>query len=226
MKEPIDNLIVVAHPDDETLYFSGLILNECVGTTSVICVTDGDADGKGIQRKEQWSLACKLLGVENHNHWAYPDAYEKRLNVLKLEQDLRMLPKPKMIYSHSVIGEYGHPHHQDVSLAVHRAFSKDGPVYSVAHNLYPDKSYTLTPSQYALKTKILSEVYGDETVKFLNLVPAVATDGFVEVSLLEVERIYEYLSQGKTLSPSDLDKYKWLFDHIELTLGKSKERLF
>ena len=43
-------IIIVAHPDDETLKFSS-VLNDAL----VVCVTDGNSLGRGCQRKREFN---------------------------------------------------------------------------------------------------------------------------------------------------------------------------
>lgn len=216
------NLLVVAHPDDEAIFFSGLIQRKKRFPWRVICLTDGNADGKGEMRKKDFIRSCRALKVTDIEWWAYPDIYEKRLPVKEVSEYLKSLPPPESVYTHGPLGEYGHPHHQDVSYAVHLAFSGDCPVYSVSYNTLPEVRIHLTSQEYKLKTKILSEIYGTETSRFLNLLPATSTEGFSRVSLKEVQSLYQFLSspnKRKQLHTKDLKLYKWLSKYLEKHKG-------
>ena len=83
-------LLVVAHPDDESIFFSGLLLNERKLPWKVICVTDGNADLAGSKRADQFKVACQLLKVKSEQ-WNFPDKFEARLNTEKLMKKLTEL---------------------------------------------------------------------------------------------------------------------------------------
>ena len=226
MIDKLYNLIIVAHPDDETIYFTGPLLQNRTYPWKVICVTNGNADGNGLSRQKDFQQACTKLNVESFEHWDYPDVFEQRLDVNKLINDLSKFNCVHLVYTHGVIGEYGHPHHQDVSFAVHKAFCKKTKVFSICHNNYPDEIIKLTKDEFDLKTDILTKIYHNEMNRFLNLVPATTIESFCEVSLQEVEAIYTFLSQKGPLDVDLLDKYKWLVNHIKEALATSNKRLF
>jgi hypothetical protein len=216
------NLVVVAHPDDESIFFSGLIQRQKKYPWRVICLTDGNADGKGAGRKKDFVRACQALKVADIEWWGYPDHYETRLPVNEISEYLKSLPPPQAIFTHGPLGEYGHPHHQDASYAVHKAFTDEIPIYSVAYNTLPEIRIQLTAKEYRLKTKILSEVYGSETSRFLNLLPATSTEGFIRVTHQEVQSLYQFLicsSKRKKLNTKELKIYKWLAKYLEKHKG-------
>jgi len=207
MAKPNYGLLCVAHPDDETIFFGGLLLKRRTRPWKVICVTDGNADGQGRKRYGQFRRACAKLGVEDFEWWGFPDRYEQRLPVDTLALALASLETPTEVFTHGILGEYGHPHHQDVSVAVHRAFAQHPRVYSTAYNAYPELRISLSEREYALKTQILTRIYGSETSRFLNFLPATFQEGFLRVAPEEVEAIYAFW-QGKPLR--GLKTYAWL----------------
>lgn len=220
------NLIIVAHPDDETIYFSGPLMKNRDYPWKVICITNGNADGNGKARLEQFEKACIELKVEEFERWDYPDIFEERLDTNRLIEEFLKLKAPLNVYTHGIIGEYSHPHHQDVSYAVHKAFYRESKVLSVSYNTYPDEVIELSKEDFTLKTHILSQIYADEMNRFLHLVPATPIDTFSIVELTEVEAIYNFLTQQKNLNIEELEKYKWLYEHIKLALATPNKRLF
>lgn len=220
------NLVIVAHPDDESIYFSGLIMQKRILPWRVICVTDGGADGQSAARMDQLKRACEGLKVDMIERWDYPDIFEKRLDTDQLSRKLEKLQKPNQIYTHGILGEYGHPHHQDVSYAVHKAWSQNVDVYSIAYNCFPDVKIELSQSDYDLKTYILSKIYASEINRFVNLVPGTSYEGFAMVEWNEVQAIYQTLTIKESLNVEKLKKYKWLAKHIQTTLSHPKDRIF
>ena len=158
--------MVVAHPDDETIFYGGILQAHRRHPWHVICVTDGNADGDGARRKMDFLAACGQLKVAHAEMWDLPDIYSKRLDLGKIDLRLSNLKRPNAVFTHGILGEYGHPHHQDVSLAVHRHFKHPIQVWGVAYNSFPQKTFRLSKKAFQLKQKILSETYLSQTVNF------------------------------------------------------------
>jgi LmbE family N-acetylglucosaminyl deacetylase len=213
-------LLVVAHPDDETLFFSAALLNLKSKAWKVICVTDANADGLGKARALQFKKACKMLGVESFEQWDFPDIYDQRLDLAKLKKKLLELPQPFEVYSHGVTGEYGHPHHQDLGFIVSQIFKC--PVWAPAYNCAADKVISLTEKQYQLKSKIYSEVYDGETLRFSQFIPNRNADEFYKVSAKENFEIYNSIIEKRSPVKSKLKKYKWFAKFLG---EKNKEKI-
>ena len=220
------NLIVTSHADDETIFFGGLILSHRPRPWKIVCVTDGNADGQGALRKKQFEKACSLLKVQEHSWLGLPDIYEKRLNTEQLIETLKALAPPHQIFTHGILGEYGHPHHQDVSYSVHKAFAQHPKLYSVAWNCYPDLSVKISKAQYEKKCHILSNIYGSETRRFFNLLPSMATEGFTRVLASEVEALYQFYTKGQPLKKSQLKHFQWLWTRLQEQGSIASPRLF
>lgn len=208
------NLIVVAHPDDETIFFGGLVQTYKRRPWKIICVTDGDADGVGSRRRLDFLNACKKLGAGVGEMWDFPDLYEERVQVDKLVERLKQ-ENAGEVFTHGILGEYGHPHHQDVCLAVHRAFSTDHTVWSVAYNCFADKVIKIPRKAYQKKCEVLSQVYFTETHRFARWLPAYNHEGYVKLGLKEVEALYAYFKEGVQPAPSALKVYGWFTPYLE-----------
>lgn len=207
-------LLVVAHPDDESIFFSGLLMNQRSLPWKVICVTDGNADQAGSARAEQFKKACQLLKVKGEQ-WGFKDVFEERLNTDKLIKKLKELETPAVVYTHQILGEYGHPHHQDVSFAVHQTFAKKIPVWSTSYNAYPQKNYKFTPTQYKTKNQIITEVYKSETLRFLNFLPLTASEGYIKSTTAEVQHIYSYFTDRSGLQKRKLKIFSHLYGYLK-----------
>lgn len=222
-KKQCSHLLVVAHPDDETLFFAGLL--QSLKDWHVVCVTDGHADGLGGQRQMEFLKACKALKVKTAEIFKLPDVFDSRLDILELTSRLKALGTFKKVFTHSIVGEYGHRHHQDVSFATHQAFAKRSPVFSLAYNCYPQLKISLTQKQFALKTRILWEIYGGETKRLINYLPAHSQENFIKLSMEEVDSIYLWLTERKPLSNA-IKAYRWLLPYLETGYANLETRPF
>jgi LmbE family N-acetylglucosaminyl deacetylase len=214
LKQNSYDLVVVAHPDDETIFFSGLILKSQKKPWFVICVTDGGADGAALRRRTEFKKALTALKCQGEQ-WEFKDIFENRLPVEDLVQKLKSLPTPSRVFTHGILGDYGHPHHQDVSYATHLAFAQTKtPVFSIATNCQPDLVIQLPESHYKTKTRIFSKIYFSETERFVQILPAHSTEAFAKLRLKEVESLYQYFANSQELRTQDLYHYRWLLPYF------------
>lgn len=95
--------LVVAHPDDESLWFGGLLASE-PGDWTVICCSIPRADPI---RAWKFFDACEVLGAKARLlPFVETDAKEPLLHV-----DIIDLSGFDQIVTHNSVGEYGHGHH-------------------------------------------------------------------------------------------------------------------
>lgn len=208
------NLMVVAHPDDETIFFGGTLLTHRRYPWKVICVTDGNADGQGAQRKKDFESACRQLKVWKAEMWDFQDRFEQRLDLARLSTRLLEVGRPQGVFTHGILGEYGHPHHQDVCMAVHRTFKNPIPIWSVAYNSFPQKQFRLSKKAFLIKQKVLSQIYFSQTNNFARWLPCTTTEGIHQVHRNEVEALYSFLCGGQ-LNESSLKIYKGFTPYLE-----------
>lgn len=207
------NLLIVAHPDDETIFFGGLLQVYRRRPWRVICVTDGNADGLGVQRHQDFLNACKHLKVTSVEQWDFPDRFESRLDIDRLVARLSE-EQPVEVFTHGILGEYGHPHHQDVSLAAHRAFNKRAIVWSTSYNCFAEKLFRLPRKAYDKKCEILSRIYFSQTEKFARWLPTANTEGFTQVTMKEVEAVYKFMIDERLPDAHELKVYAWFFPYL------------
>lgn len=221
------NLLIVAHPDDETIFFGGTLLTFKKRGWKVIVCTDGNADGAGANRRLQLKEACRELGVKEFEQWDFPDKYEKRLDTAGLVARFKELKKPRLVFTHGIIGEYGHPHHQDVSWAVHKAFSHHAPVWSVAYNSFATKTIKLSRKAYERKAKVFSQVYHSETIRFARVLPVNMLEGFHQTAWSEVDHIYSFFTDKSTsYDLKHLHTYRWFAPYLVEQKKVSQKRRF
>lgn len=116
--ENVDKLMIVAHPDDETIWGGKHLLED---DYFILCLTNGDNQ----TRKDEF---MKIIQQTNNKGLIldYPDKTNgKRDNWSKVKDDIKrdiqyILEKKnwKLIVTHNPDGEYGHIHHQMTSKIV------------------------------------------------------------------------------------------------------------
>lgn len=121
-KRKPDKLILVAHPDDETLFFSRVLLHSKKGL-AVLCLTGG----YDPIRRAEFYRALRYYGVGGYlanlpDQTAFQSHFNPGSLLRKLRRFRKDFPACKMIYTHNPEGEYGHRHHQLVSQCTRNAF--------------------------------------------------------------------------------------------------------
>lgn len=139
--------MVVAHPDDESIFGGANLLRET--GWKVICLTNGN----NATRSNEFYRAMNMIGV-SCEIWDYPDEYEGTFDADQLRKDLsKVFRKNKMnrIVTHNLEGEYGHSQHKSLSRILHDL---------VYENLYVfDKSDQVLPFHLLKKKLSLLSVY-------------------------------------------------------------------
>lgn len=115
----VQYLVVCAHPDDETIFFSSALKSK---KPFVVCVSHrGDK-----VRRDEFYKALAYWGVDGIM-LNFPDvpgmAFVWRWRMSAVLARLRKsMPLVSTVYTHSANGESGHPHHYAVSNGVAKAF--------------------------------------------------------------------------------------------------------
>lgn len=116
-----DKLMIVAHPDDETIFGGAQLLKD--KGWKVICVTNGD---NKIRRKEFKKVMGKVSAASEI--WNYKDQWNGDFDRSRLKSDLSKVlgqNKVKKVVTHSLTGEYGHKQHKVLSKLVHQLVNHD-----------------------------------------------------------------------------------------------------
>ncbi len=225
MANAIKNMVITAHPDDETLFFGGTILSRPDEEWTVICLTDGNADGRGDERMAELEEACELLGVESVIKAGFKDTYNENLDQRLLKKFFSTLPVPDQIFTHGPLGEYGHPHHIQTSYAVHSFFTEVS-IWHPAINCFASKREVLTKEQYNRKLEILAKVYDQELIRFSRFIHFPSEELYTQSSLAEVESLAHYLLSKEVNEPKNLDNYLGFKDHLSLFRSSIYDRAF
>ena len=138
--------MVVAHPDDESLFGAGLLLRY-PGKWEVICCTTPERDPG---RAELFHLACANLGAKSRILPQCETASPLRFDDLNIED-------ADLIVTHNHDGEYGHKHHKEVHEFVTHAW----PGKTLCFGYRPKRSsggeltIELTPAECAAKMQAI-----------------------------------------------------------------------
>lgn len=117
-KANAEKLMIVAHPDDETLWGGGHLLD---GGYLVVCITNGRNEArheefiKAVNASGNAALILEYPDKVNGKRDNWSEVWER------LESDIRLLTgykKWKQIVTHNPEGEYGHMHHKMLSSIV------------------------------------------------------------------------------------------------------------
>jgi len=112
----IDALVIVAHPDDETLWMGGYILENQEWEWHILSLCRSmDAD-----RAPKFKKVCAELGAQ----CKITDLDDEHLQPLEINEVIQKIksniPKQSFdyIFTHGENGEYGHLRHKEIHLAV------------------------------------------------------------------------------------------------------------
>ncbi|KAG0528129.1 hypothetical protein BDA96_06G292100 [Sorghum bicolor] len=117
-------LLVVAHPDDESMFFAPtiLFLKSKGHNIHILCMSRGDADGLGNTRKEELYHACETLKIPHEqvkvlDHPKLQDGFHEQWDhglVAELTMEHVLLWAIDTIVTFDSYGVSGHPNHKDV----------------------------------------------------------------------------------------------------------------
>lgn len=144
-KLEVNKLMIVAHPDDETIFAGGMLLKE--NGWKVVVVTDGGGDNNDSEeRKQEFINVMNHLNIKEYEILGFKDDMN---NVLydenEVENKLRKIIDSKKwskIITHNKDGEYGHIVHK----SVHNIVKKIVPtasVFSLSNDKLDDKTFEL-----------------------------------------------------------------------------------
>lgn len=204
--------LIIAHPDDEVLFFTGP-LQKFHQDLHVVLVTDGNADSKGPEREREFLQIMKEFNIESYETYRLPDKYDQLLNQELLSEKLRetqsnyLIDHPT-IFTHGPFGEYGHPHHIQISYMVHSIF------LSQAENIYhpnildiEEEAGLTFDNTWKKKLSLLETIYKNEYSRFVTLLAPKR----VEKHLLSNEstlEISEFLIDPNKKPPIHWGQYK------------------
>ncbi|KAG7884516.1 hypothetical protein KL938_001643 [Ogataea parapolymorpha] len=124
-----DVIFVTAHPDDESMFFSPVIVElskaKYNNALHLICFSDGNFDGLGETRQQELIRAASILGFQTHKTLDYVDNIHEEWDTsaiaATLAKELKELPLHKskqILVSFDEEGVSGHPNHKSLYYGV------------------------------------------------------------------------------------------------------------
>jgi hypothetical protein len=162
-----DKMMVVAHPDDESIFGGAALIRE--KGWKVICLTNGDNE----TRSYEFLRAMRRVGA-SCEIWDYLDKYEGSFDAELVGKDLeKVIAKHRFhrIVTHNLRGEYGHSQHKSLSKILHdRGID----------NLYVfEKSNDILPFPLLRDKLILLSVYQSQMYVIEQLMPYILYERIV-----------------------------------------------
>lgn len=168
--EKVNNLMIVAHPDDETIWGGYHLLKD---NYLVVCITCGNNKIRANEIKEALTYSNDKLIMLN-----FPDkVLGKRSDWKEEKEDIRKDIKKiieyknwDLIATHNPEGEYGHEHHKMTSKIVSKLYDGDslyyfGKYYSKKNIEKIDKENKINENELTNKNKMI-KVYKSQS--FIN----------------------------------------------------------
>ncbi|XP_065027789.1 probable N-acetylglucosaminyl-phosphatidylinositol de-N-acetylase isoform X3 [Musa acuminata AAA Group] len=124
-------LLVIAHPDDESMFFAPtiLFLNSEGHNIHILCISTGNAEGVGNNRKVEIYRACAILKIPLQqvkvlDHPCLQDGFENtwdhELLARLIEDEIKVWDIDSLI-TFDDFGVSGHPNHRDVHHGIRSA---------------------------------------------------------------------------------------------------------
>lgn len=180
-QEKKEILVIIAHPDDETIWMGGTLLKikeKQDSNVTLICLSRrNDPD-----RYPKFRKACEILGVKGYI-FDLDDAEEGEYKNVSSQQIINTILKITKdniyttLYTHNKNGEYGHRRHIETHNAIQEMqsrgllFAEEVYFFSykkvenkyqgyAIHNSNADKLIKLGKSYLNMKKKIIQNIYG------------------------------------------------------------------
>lgn len=147
----VNAVIIVAHPDDETIFCGGTMLSYPSWNWNIICVTMQ----QNTPRPQEFDSTIKMyksfgVNVKSYLTLNKPDNNQD-LSSADYEEWKEAIRKinlnPDIVFTHNVMGEYGHKHHIAISKMVLELFTNVWEfVYPGDQNISPQPQKSLLNS--------------------------------------------------------------------------------
>lgn len=168
LKNNINNLIIVAHPDDEMIFFNKFLLEN--KNTLVICLTSGGSR----KRSKEFYKSLEYYKTKGliYNFKDGLDVEWQIDKVLGVLRKILQLTKPQKILSHNKEGEYGHPQHINCNKIIEDLLKEE---FTNIEFLIPEvnsklfiEDNKLSTKKLNKKIKVFKDIYKSQSKGILN----------------------------------------------------------
>lgn len=140
--DSINNIIFIAHPDDEIISMGSFLINNSENTL-VVCFTNGG----NATRLNEFKNVMNSLNAQ-YQIWNFKDSLNSKWNEKKILKKINKILELKedweMVITHNIEGDYGHFQHKEVSRLVRTVYKGDNlfsPILS--ESLFTDENKLL-----------------------------------------------------------------------------------
>lgn len=131
-----NNLMIVAHPDDEVLFGYSQLRRPGRGCWTVLCLTNVN----NTQRREEFVKIMNTLPTIDYCILDHPDIWEGSFNKEQVSQNIKYsLSRSNFdnVLTHNAVGEYGHSQHKALHQIVSSVISKNLYVFKESNTILP-----------------------------------------------------------------------------------------
>ena len=174
-------LVIVAHPDDETIWMGGKIIHEKNWDWTIVSLCRKD----DLDRKPKFFKICKELNARAFISDLDDEHSEKKIEsldeVIKRLEPIVHDKKFDIVFTHGESGEYGHNRHVEVNEAVKKMFEEglldcvelhefdyvaSEEPFRCEPNHDAEIIFELSEQEFAKKKYLINEVYGFDKGSF------------------------------------------------------------
>lgn len=173
IKTTAKKVMIVAHPDDETLWGSSALYNE---KYLVVCITCGGRKDRVREFEEVMSLTGDDYIMLNYPDLVKGKKSDWKANWKDINKDIQDILSHKdwdLVVTHNPDGEYGHIHHKMTNQIVTKYANHDKLTYfgKFYWGKIPNEEelYRLKAHEFAFKSNVLIPVYATQTKAIDNL---------------------------------------------------------
>ncbi len=162
-------LIIVAHPDDETIWMSGFILKNKDWDWTILSLCRKHDKDRSVKFKKVCNFYNAKSFMDNLN-----DTNKKPVDIKRIINKIKKYTKKNhydFIFTHNSNGEYGHIRHKEVHQAItnmieRKILKADKLILFSYFNAKFNKKIELTPKELEIKKKVITEIYGFQKNSF------------------------------------------------------------
>jgi len=124
LEKGIQALVIVAHPDDETIWMGGTIarFKNAQWTIFALCrKSDPDRMPKFLRAARYYGARGIICDLEDERRMGTQESIPEIMRIIRKELPQKTFD---VLFTHGANGEYGHPRHKGVHVAIQQMLAK------------------------------------------------------------------------------------------------------